>query len=94
MLPAFEGSMYQDGNGLGEVLGSVFRTIFTIITSGATTFLRGAAEGWSQGKCLSEAANGAIGPAAQDFFVQTYLVLCKVEVGNAETQTQEGWCSI
>ena len=48
MLPAFDGSMYQDGNGLGDVLLSVFRTIIPIITSGATTFLRGAAEGLSQ----------------------------------------------
>ena len=71
LRPAFQGFVYQDGNGLGDVHRIVFRTIFPIINTGATTFLRGAAEGLGQGKSLGEAAKGAIGPAAQDLVGQT-----------------------
>ena len=66
ILPAFEGSVYQDGSGLGDVLRSVFRAVFPIISSGASTFLRGAAEGLGQGKSLGDAARGALAPTAQD----------------------------
>ena len=66
ILPAFEGSVYQDGSGLGDVLRSVFRAVFPIISSGASTFLRGAAEGLGQGKTLGDAAKGALAPTAQD----------------------------
>lgn len=66
ILPAFEGSMYQDGSGLGDVLRSVFRNVFPILASGATTFLRGAAEGLTQGKTLKDSALSALAPAAQD----------------------------
>ena len=52
MLPAYEGSMYQDVNGLSDVLRSVFRTIFPIITSGATTFLSEQPKDCVKGKVL------------------------------------------
>ena len=75
MLPAFEGSKDQDGNGLGDVLRSVFSTIFPIIISGATTFFRGADESLSHGKSVGEKGKGALGPAAQDLVGQTVSLL-------------------
>ena len=71
LRPAFQGFVYQDGNGLGDVHRIVFRTIFPIINTGATTFLRGAAEGLRQGNSIGEAVKGAIGPAAQVLVGQT-----------------------
>ena len=71
MLPAFEGAMYQDGSGLGDVLRSVFRAVFPIFSSGASTFLRGAAEGLGQGKSLGDAAKGALEPTMQDVLGKT-----------------------
>ena len=71
ILPAFEGSLYQDGSGIGDIFRSVFRAIFPIFSSGATTFLKGAAEGLSQGKSLGDAAKGALAPTAQDIIGNT-----------------------
>lgn len=65
VLPAFEGSMYQDGNGLGDVLKSVFRAVLPIFTSGASTFLKSAAHGISEGKSLGDAAKESLAPAAK-----------------------------
>lgn len=88
ILPAFEGTAYQDGSGLGDVLRSIFRTIFPIVTSGASTFLRGAAEGLGQGKSLGEAAKGALAPAAQDIVGNAVSKVMQRGSGRRKKQTK------
>ena len=39
MLPAFQGSMYQDGAALGDILRSFFRHVIPIVAPGAASFL-------------------------------------------------------
>ena len=71
ILPGFEGTLYQEGNGLGDIFRSVIRAIFPILSSGANTFIRGAAEGITQGKSFGQAALGAVGPAISDVIGQS-----------------------
>lgn len=66
ILPAFQGAAFQDGAGIGDVLRSIFQAIFPIVASGASSFIRGTADGLSQGRSLGEAAKAAIGPTASD----------------------------
>ena len=63
-LPAFQGTLYQEGAGLGDILRSFFRTVFPIVAPAASSFLGSALTGWNQGKSLKDAAVGAIRPAA------------------------------
>ena len=70
ILPGFEGTLYQEGNGLGDIFRSVIRAIFPILSSGANTFIR-AAEGITQGKSFGQAALGAVGPAISDVIGQS-----------------------
>ena len=63
-LPAFQGTLYQEGAGLGDILRSFFRTVFPIVAPAASSFLGSALSGWNQGKSLKDAAVGAIRPAA------------------------------
>ena len=88
ILPAFEGSLYQDGSGIGDIFRSVFRAIFPIFSSGATTFLKGAAEGLSQGKSLGDAAKGALAPTAQDIIGNTVNRVMQKGRGKKEENIQ------
>lgn len=65
ILPAFSGTVYQDGNGLGDILKSVARIILPILGSGAATFIKGTAHEISQGQSLGEAAKKSIAPTAK-----------------------------
>ena len=65
MLPAFQGSMYQDGAGLGDILRGFFRHVIPIIAPGAASFLSSAAQCLTEGKTLSNAALGGLAPAAK-----------------------------
>lgn len=65
ILPAFSGTVYQEGNGLGDILRSVFRLVLPIVSSGASTFLKSAAQGISEGKSLGDAAKGSLAPMAK-----------------------------
>ena len=71
ILSSLEGTLYQEGNGLGDIFRSVIRAIFPILSSGANTFIRGAAEGISQGKSFGPAGLGAVGPAVSDVIGQS-----------------------
>ena len=66
MLPAFEGTMFHDGSGLGDIRRSVFRAVLPIFSYGASTLLRGAVDRLSQGKSLGYAATCALAPTMQD----------------------------
>lgn len=71
ILPAFEGSMYQDGNGLGDILKSVVRLVLPIVTSGASTFVKNTAHGLSEGKSLGDAATNSLGETAKKVVKKT-----------------------
>ena len=64
ILPAFSGSVYQEGNGFGDVMKSVVRAFLPMATRGAANFLEGTARNFAQGKSLSQAAETALAPRA------------------------------
>ena len=65
MIPAFQGSMYQDGAGLGDILRSFFRHVIPIVAPGAASFLSSAVQGLNDGKTFKQAAFGGLAPAAK-----------------------------
>lgn len=71
ILPAFTGTVYQEGNGLGDILKSVFRFMLPIVSSGASTFLKSAAQGLGEGKSLGEAAKVSLAPMAKKLVGKT-----------------------
>ena len=71
MPPGFDGSIYQAGTGLLDVLRSMFCPIFPNGAWGPTSFLRGAADLLYQGKTVVDAANGGIAAATQVLSRQT-----------------------
>ncbi len=65
MLPAFQGSMYQDGAGLGDILRSFFRHVIPIVAPGAASFLSSAVQGLNDGQTFKQAALSGLAPAAK-----------------------------
>jgi len=67
-LPSFQGTQYQHGNGIGDVLRGIFRTLIPIFgpiaANTASTFLTSAAQSIKEGKNLKEATKSALMPTA------------------------------
>ena len=65
MLPAFQGSMYQDGAGLGDILRSFFRHVIPIVAPGAASFLSSAVQGLNDAQTFKQAALSGLAPATK-----------------------------
>ena len=63
-FPVFRGARYvQYGNGFGDVLRGIWRTVFPVIARGAATFMQNLASNKEEGKDWSKAAKEAAIPA-------------------------------
>ena len=63
-FPVFKGARYvQYGNGFGDVLRGIWRTVFPVMARGAATFMQNLASNKEEGKDWSKAAKEAAIPA-------------------------------
>ncbi len=87
MLPSFQGTQYQRGHGLGDILRGIFRTVFPlfapIATNSASTFIKSAGEALIEGKTLKDAAKSAFAPTAGALIDSTARTL-KSQIGNGK----------
>lgn len=69
-LPVFQGSEFQYGAGLGNVLGSIARWFIPFITPiasrAASKFITTTSDNLSSGKSLRDSAKGALGPSLSE----------------------------
>lgn len=57
--------MYQEDNGFSDVLKSVFLIILIPLNSGASTFLKGTAQGINDAESLGDSLQSALAPTAK-----------------------------
>jgi len=87
ILPAFQGSAYQDGAGLGDILRSFFRHVIPILAPGAASFLSSAVQGLNDGKTFKQAALGGLAPAAKTMVASAGQKLSQIGSGRKRRNT-------
>ena len=91
-FPVFRGARYiQYGNGFGDILRNIFRSVFPVVVKGATTFLGDMVRAKEEGQDWKGAAKSAILPTAKTIFSEASQHLTKSEPpSTSEIMNQEG----